>query len=152
MAVEQNPYNIKATFVATDGLCWNPSDASTNYQFRFVKITTDVATQTPVVDAIGNTHWTKPIGILQNQPKHYASGNAEAEVTIAGICKVIVGDPDGLEPGMRVGAGEYGYAVEASSDDPDAAWAVGTALTAGAPGDVIEVLVNCTVPFKSRKA
>jgi hypothetical protein len=152
MAVEQNPYNIKATFVATDALCWNPTDESTNHLFRFVKITTDVVTSTPVVDAIGNTHWSKPIGILQNQPKHYASGNAEAEVTIAGICKVVVGDTDGITAGQRIGAGEYGYAVGAASDDADAAWAVGTALGSGAAGDIIEVLVNCTVPFKAAKA
>jgi hypothetical protein len=144
MAFEQNPYNLKLSFVAAN-------DLSTQ-QFRFVKNTGDVETGTAVVDAIGDTHWTRPIGILQNQPRVYASGKQEAEVTISGITKVVVGDGGGISAGDRIGAGEYGAAVVAATDDPDAAWAVGTAITSGVAGDLITVVINCAVPFKAAKA
>jgi hypothetical protein len=143
MAFEQNPYAIKITLIASPGLAWNPTDPYTNKQFRFVSLSPETAVTARDID---DTHWAKPIGVLQNQPKLHG----EAEVTVAGVTKVVAGDD--IYPGMRIGAGEYGRAVEASSDDADAAWAVGTALTGGVSGDIITIIVNCAVPFKSRKA
>lgn len=130
MAFEQNPYAIKISLVAN-------SDLSTK-QFRFVNLTGSAYNGTPYTDVLASATG-RPFGILQNQPKQYQ----EAEVTVSGICKVVVGT-GGVTAGNPIGTDANGAAVALTAINTGATkYIVGTALQTGAAGSIVAVAIAC---------
>lgn len=78
----------------------------------------------------------RPVGVLQNVPN--AAGRA-AEVGFAGITKVILGGS--VTAADSLTADSNGKAITNGSGD---AYTVGTALSSGASGDIISMLIDKT--------
>lgn len=131
MAFEQNPYAIKITLVAG-------ADFSSS-QYKFVSKPGAPVTGTPSCTIVASPT-VRPFGILQNAPKQ----NFEAEVTVSGITKVLVGT-GGITVGDAIGAGSDGAAVSLTPVASSATkYIVGTALQSGAAGDIIAVAISCS--------
>lgn len=96
-------------------------------QYRFVEIAADGQ-----VDAVSSAGGNA-IGVLQNDPS--AAGRA-ATIAVAGIVKVVAGGT--VAAGARVQADAAGDAITAATGD----YVLGTALTGGADGELIEVLLQ----------
>jgi hypothetical protein len=131
MAFEQNPYAIKITLVAG-------ADFSAS-QYKFVTKPGAPVTGTPSC-LIMTSATARPFGILQNAPKQ----NLEAEVTVSGITKVLVGT-GGVTVGDAVGSNASGDCVALTPVASSATkYIVGTALQTGAAGDIIAVAISCS--------
>jgi hypothetical protein len=95
-------------------------------QFRFVEIASDEQ-----VDAVSSAGGSA-IGVLQNDPS--AAGRA-ATIAVAGVTKVVAGGT--VAAGNKVQSDASGDAILAASADH----VLGRALTGGADGELIEVLL-----------
>ena len=95
-------------------------------QFHFVDVATDG--QVDLVASAGG----KAIGVLQNDPS--AAGRA-ATVTVAGVSKVVAGAT--IAAGNKIQSTATGTADVAAVGDH----VLGIAMTGGASGDVISVLL-----------
>jgi len=98
-------------------------------QYRFVELAADA--QVDIVASAGGD----AVGVLQNDPS--AAGRA-ATVAVMGVSKVVAGAT--VAAGDRLQSDANGAAIAAASGDI----VLGRALTGGAAGDVIEVLLIST--------
>jgi len=109
------------------------ADLSTN-QFRFVN--TDSNGQTIAITAIGE----RIVGLQEDKPGEATAAAGEvSEVTISGVVKVIAGAT--VTAGMEVKCDVEGRAVDATARVATH-FVCGTALTGGAVGELIEVLIS----------
>lgn len=102
------------------------ADYSTTGQFLLVDINS--SSQAVLVAAQG----AKAVGVLDNDPE---SGNA-ARVIFAGVAKVTAGAT--IAAGNKITTGADARAEVAATGDH----VVGTAITGGGDGDIIEVLLG----------
>ena len=121
-----------ATYTGVPG---QPGSADPNggHQYKFV-----------IVDAEGrarpsNNNDTPVIGVLQNKPQYAGSA---ATVAIAGVSKVIAGES--IVPGNKIKAGPGGVAMTRTDSVSD--HISGIALTSGAVGEVVSILLLFTNP------
>ena len=98
-------------------------------QYRFVELAADA--QVDIVASAGGD----AVGVLQNDPS--AAGRA-ATVAVMGVSKVVAGAT--VAAGARLQSDANGAAIAALTGDI----VLGRALTGGAAGDVIEVLLIST--------
>ena len=110
-----------------------PGSAAPNggKQYRFVKVTGEATAG--LADTTANE---VVVGVLQNKPQ---VTNQAATVAIRGVSKVIAGGT--VAAGAAVKVDSQGRAVAATLP-ADAALKVGIALTGGAVGEVISVLLQ----------
>lgn len=123
MAYEINPNALKITLVAGADL--------SAAQFKFVKLN---ASGQAILCAAATD---KPIGVLQNAP----TSGQEAEVTVIGGTKVVLGGS--VTEGAAVGTNASGVGVALTVGTDTTKYVVGQALTEGASGEVITVVINC---------
>ena len=132
MAWEQNPYAVKVTLVSAADY------ATTSKQFYFVTVgAPGTGSTTPTATLVASAT-AKPFGILQNAPK----AAYEAEVTVSGISKVVAGGT--IAVGDSLGSNASGAAVALVQGTDTTKYIVGTALSAGASGDIITIAVACS--------
>ena len=124
MAYEFSNYSVKATLVAG-------ADLSAK-QYNFVKLNS--SGQAVAVAAATDL----PIGILQNAP---LSGQ-EAEVLISGGSKLVLGGTVAAAAIVSPSAAGAGVAIVHGTDTTK--YAVGQAITGGASGEIVTVVVNCS--------
>jgi hypothetical protein len=132
MAFEINPYAVKFTAATTVDL--------SAAQYKFVNLTTSLTANTPGVAAV-SAATDRPVGILQNAPKVRTGEYDEAEITVSGISKVVAGGT--IAAGASVGTNASGAAVAVVAGTDTTKFILGTALTGGASGDIITVIVSC---------
>lgn len=125
--------NADATLAVYTGVPGQPGSADPNggKQYHFVKVTG--ATQVGLADATANE---VVVGVLQNKPQY--AGQA-ATVGLRGVSKVQAGG--NVNAGQVVKVKNTGEAVAATLPG-DAASVVGVALTSGASGQIISVLLR----------
>jgi len=173
MAYEQNPYAVKLTVVGDPALTALTGSylSAAMAKYKLVKLSGTVVGTTVACTAI-TAATDRPLGILQNSPSVYynqsspgtVQGVGEAEVTIAGISKAVVGgatvtltpsgvsganitvsSTDSLEVGMTVVNTGASVATTISSITSETVFVVAsgtgittsTALTIGTSGGVI---------------
>lgn len=123
MAYEINPNALKITLVAGADL--------SAAQFKFVKLN---SSGQAILCAAATD---KPIGVLQNAP----TSGQEAEVTVIGGTKVVLGGS--VTEGAAVGTSAAGAGVALTVGTDTTKYVVGQALTEGASGEIITVVINC---------
>lgn len=123
MAYEIANYAVKITLVAGADL--------SAAQYKFVKM--DGSGQAVAVSGVTD----RPIGVLQNAP---LSGQ-ECEVLIVGGTKVKAGGT--IDEGSVVGVDTDGDAVAKTVGTDVTHYILGTALTAGASGEIVTAVINC---------
>ena len=132
MAWEQNPYAIKISLVSAADYY------TTSKQFYFVTVgAPGTGSTTPTATLVASAT-AKPIGVLQNAPK----SGFEAEVTVSGVTKVVAGGT--IAVGDSIGSNGSGAAVALVQGTDTTKYVVGTALSAGASGDIITVAIACS--------
>jgi hypothetical protein len=123
MAYEFSNYSVKATLVAG-------ADLSAK-QYNFVKLNS--SGQAVACAAATDL----PIGILQNAP----TSGQEAEVLIAGGSKLVLGGTVAAAGVVGVSATGTGVAIVHGTDSTK--FALGQAITGGASGEIVTVVVAC---------
>lgn len=123
MAYEFSNYSVKATLVAG-------ADLSAK-QYNFVKLNS--SGQAIAVAAATDL----PIGILQNAP----TSGQEAEVLIAGGSKLVLGGTVAAAGVVSTSAAGAGVAIVHGTDSTK--YALGQAITGGASGEIVTVVVAC---------
>lgn len=125
--------NADATLAVYTSVPGQPGSADPNggKQYRFVKVTG--ATQVGLADATANE---VVVGVLQNKPQFTGQS---ATVAIRGVSKVQAGG--NVNAGQAVKVKNTGEAVAATLP-ADAALVVGVAVTSGADGQIISVLLK----------
>lgn len=107
-------------------------------QFYFVKIDTSGKA------ALCAAATDKPIGVLQNTPK----ADEEAVITVVGGTKVVASAS--LDEGILIGTTSAGKAGAKTPGTDTTNYVVGTViLAAGADGDVLTAVVNCSNPHRA---
>ena len=130
MAYEIANSAVKITLVAGEDLSAK--------QYYFVKINTSGQ----AVLCAGATD--KPIGVLQNDP---ASGE-EAVITVVGGSKVVASAS--IDEGVLIGTASTGKADAKTPGTDTTEYVVGTAiLAAGADGEILTALINCSNPHRA---
>jgi hypothetical protein len=124
MAYEFSNYSVKATLVAG-------ADLSAK-QYNFVKLNS--SGQAVAVAAATDL----PIGILQNAP---LSGQ-EAEILISGGSKLVLGGTVAAAAVVSPSSTGAGVAIAHGTDTTK--YAMGQAITGGASGEIVTVVVNCS--------
>ena len=161
MAWEQNPYSLKLT-CSPDVSTLGGQVANTNYSatmpiFRFVYLTgttNPISNQNVPLVATVSALATRPLGVLQNQPKaRYNAAGAvegvdEAEVTISGITKVEAGGAISVGQAITVDASGRATAVTFGAIPlapvVAAGGVTGVSVTTGVPTYTVN---NTTQPF-----
>jgi len=123
MAYEFSNYSVKVTLVAG-------ADLSAK-QYNFVKLNS--SGEAVVVAAATDL----PIGILQNAP----TSGQEAEVLIAGGSKLVLGGTVAAAGVVSTSAAGAGVAIVHGTDTTK--YALGQAITGGASGEIVTVVVAC---------
>lgn len=125
--------NADATLAVYTSVPGQPGSADPNSgkQYRFVKVTG--ASQVGLADATANEI---VVGVLQNKPQFTGQS---ATVAIRGVSKVQAGG--NVNAGQAVKVKNTGEAVAATLP-ADAALVVGVAVTSGADGQIISVLLK----------
>lgn len=125
--------NADATLAVYTSVPGQPGSADPNSgkQYRFVKVTG--ASQVGLADATANEI---VVGVLQNKPQYTGQS---ATVAIRGVSKVQAGG--NVNAGQAVKVKNTGEAVAATLP-ADAALVVGVAVTSGADGQIISVLLK----------
>jgi hypothetical protein len=123
MAYEISNYSVKVTLVAG-------ADLSAK-QYNFVKLNS--SGQAVVVAAATDL----PIGILQNAP----TSGQEAEVLVAGGSKLVLGGTVAAAGVVSTSSAGAGVAIVHGTDTTK--FALGQALTGGASGEIVTVVVAC---------
>jgi len=125
--------NADATLAVYTSVPGQPGSADPNggKQYRFVKVTG--ASQVGLADATANEI---VVGVLQNKPQYTGQS---ATVAIRGVSKVQAGG--NVNAGQAVKVKNTGEAVAATLP-ADAALVVGVAVTSGADGQIISVLLK----------
>lgn len=125
--------NADATLAVYTSVPGQPGSADPNggKQYRFVKVTG--ASQVGLADATANE---VVVGVLQNKPQFTGQS---ATVAIRGVSKVQAGG--NVNAGQAVKVNASGEAVAATLP-ADAALVVGVAVTSGADGQIISVLLK----------
>jgi len=125
--------NADATLAVYTSVPGQPGSADPNggKQYRFVKVT--AASQVGLADATANEI---VVGVLQNKPQYTGQS---ATVAIRGVSKVQAGG--NVNAGQAVKVKNTGEAVAATLP-ADAALVVGVAVTSGADGQIISVLLK----------
>ena len=109
------------------------ADLSTN-QFRFVNV--DSSGDTIAITGVGE----RIVGLQEDKPgEATAAAGESSEVTISGVIKVIAGAT--VAAGQEVKSDAVGRAIDATSRVATH-FVCGTALTGGAIGELIEVLIS----------
>jgi hypothetical protein len=124
MAYEFSNYSVKATLVAG-------ADLSAK-QYNFVKLNS--SGQVIAVAAATDL----PIGILQNAP----TSGQEAEVLISGGSKLVLGGTVAAAAIVSPSSAGAGVAIVHGTDTTK--YAMGQAITGGASGEIVTVVVNCS--------
>lgn len=130
MAYEISNYSVKVTLVAG-------ADLSAE-QYKFVKLNS--SGQAVVCAAITD----RPIGILQNAP----TSGQEAEVLVVGGSKLKAGGSITEGAMLGITSTGTGKAIVAGTDTTQ--YTLGTALTEGASGEIITVVI--ATPTAARSA
>lgn len=130
MAYEISNYSVKVTLVAG-------ADLSAE-QYKFVKLNS--SGQAVVCAAITD----RPIGILQNAP----TSGQEAEVLVVGGSKLKAGGSITEGAMLGITSAGLGKAIVAGTDTTQ--YTLGTALTEGASGEIITVVI--ATPTAARSA
>lgn len=125
--------NADATLAVYTSVPGQPGSADPNSgkQYRFVKVTG--ASQVGLADATANEI---VVGVLQNKPQFTGQS---ATVAIRGVSKVQAGG--NVNAGQAVKVKNTGEAVAATLP-ADAALVVGVAVSSGADGQIISVLLK----------
>ena len=125
--------NADSTLAVYTSVPGQPGSADPNggKQYRFVKVTG--ASQVGLADATANEI---VVGVLQNKPQYTGQS---ATVAIRGVSKVQAGG--NVNAGQAVKVKNTGEAVAATLP-ADAALVVGVAVTSGADGQIISVLLK----------
>ena len=125
--------NADATLAVYTSVPGQPGSADPNSgkQYRFVKVTG--ASQVGLADATANEN---VVGVLQNKPQFTGQS---ATVAIRGVSKVQAGG--NVNAGQAVKVKNTGEAVAATLP-ADAALVVGVAVSSGADGQIISVLLK----------
>ena len=125
--------NADSTLAVYTSVPGQPGSADPNggKQYRFVKVTG--ASQVGLADATDNEI---VVGVLQNKPQYTGQS---ATVAIRGVSKVQAGG--NVNAGQAVKVKNTGEAVAATLP-ADAALVVGVAVTSGADGQIISVLLK----------
>ena len=125
--------NADSTLAVYTSVPGQPGSADPNggKQYRFVKVTG--ASQVGLADATANEIG---VGVLQNKPQYTGQS---ATVAIRGVSKVQAGG--NVNAGQAVKVKNTGEAVAATLP-ADAALVVGVAVTSGADGQIISVLLK----------
>jgi hypothetical protein len=123
MAYEISNYSVKVTLVAGADL--------SSKQYHFVKLNS--SGQAVVVAAATDL----PIGILQNAP----TSGQEAEVLVAGGSKLVLGGTVAAAGVVSTSSAGAGVAIAHGTDTTK--FALGQALTGGASGEIVTVVVAC---------
>ncbi len=125
--------NADSTLAVYTSVPGQPGSADPNggKQYRFVKVTG--ASQVGLADATANE---VVVGVLQNKPQFTGQS---ATVAIRGVSKVQAGG--NVNAGQAVKVKNTGEAVAATLP-ADAALVVGVAVTSGADGQIISVLLK----------
>ncbi len=125
--------NADSTLAVYTSVPGQPGSADPNggKQYRFVKVTG--ASQVGLADATANEI---VVGVLQNKPQYTGQS---ATVAIRGVSKVQAGG--NVNAGQAVKVKNTGEAVAATLPN-DAALVVGVAVTSGADGQIISVLLK----------
>lgn len=129
-SISLNADDTLAVYTSVPG---QPGSADPNggKQYHFVKVTG--TTQVGLADATANDI---VVGVLQNKPQYEGQS---ATVAIRGVSKVQAGG--NVNAGQAVKVKNTGEAVAATLPT-DAALVVGVALTSGADGQIISVLLS----------
>ena len=124
MAYEFSNYSVKVTLVAGANLSAK--------QYNFVKLNSSgVAVAVAAATDL-------PIGILQNAP---LSGE-ECEILITGGSKLVLGGTVAAGATVSPSAAGAGVAIVHGTDTTK--YAMGQAVTGGASGEIVTVVVNCS--------
>jgi hypothetical protein len=123
MAYEISNYSVKVTLVAGADL--------SALQYTFVKLNS--SGQAIAVAAATDL----PIGILQNAP----TSGQEAEVLVAGGSKLVLGGT--VAAAAVVGTSSAGAGVAIVHGTDTTKYALGQAVTGGASGEIVTVVVAC---------
>jgi hypothetical protein len=130
MAYEIANSAVKITLVAGEDL--------SSAQYKFVKINSSGQ----AVACSGATD--KPVGVLQNSP---ASGG-EASITVVGGTKVVAGAS--IDEGVLIGTSSTGKADAKVPGTDTTEYVVGQViLAAGADGEILTALINCSNPHRA---
>jgi len=124
MAYEFSNYSVKVTLVAGGDLSAK--------QYNFVKLNS--SGQAVVCAAATDL----PIGILQNNP----TSGSECEILITGGSKLVLGGTVAAGAIVSPSAAGAGVAVVHGTDTTK--YAMGQAVTGGASGEIVTVVVNCS--------
>jgi hypothetical protein len=124
MAYEISNYSVKVTLVAGADL--------SALQYTFVKLNS--SGQAIAVAAATDL----PIGILQNAP----TSGQEAEVLVVGGSKLVLGGT--VAAAATVGTSSAGAGVAIVHGTDTTKYALGQAVTGGASGEIVTVVVACS--------
>lgn len=108
----------------------------TTHQYYFAKISADntVVMATDLTDI--------PVGIIQNT----AANGGAVELMVSGVSKLIVGAGGAISAGQLVGCDADGKGIVVDPDGANDYYYVGQAISGGAAGEIISVLINCATP------
>jgi hypothetical protein len=123
MAYEISNYSVKVTLVAGADL--------SSKQYTFVKL--DSSGQAVAAAAATDI----PIGVLQNAP----TSGQEAEVLISGGSKLVLGGTVAAAGVVSTSSAGAGVAIVHGTDTTK--FALGQAITGGASGEIVTVVVSC---------
>lgn len=130
MAFEIANAAVKITLVAAEDL--------SSAQYKFVKVNTSGQA------ALCSGATDKPIGVLQNNP---VSG-AEASVTVVGGTKIV--SSASIDEGVLIGTNSAGKADAKVPGTDTTEYVVGQViLAAGADGEILTAVINCSNPHRA---